>query len=120
MRLRRDVRDTAERNDRPDTIAPLLFELATARLQARHGFNVHDADTEAARRLLPPDLHSYLLAAGSGTARRSKRELEPVGTVGSPVPPRLPYCLRARGNYPSSRSVAFTSSGDGMPCGRAC
>src|SRR5699024_10381273 len=59
LRLRRDVRDAVERDDRRDEVHAVLRDLAAERLRARHGV---DLDTEPARaaELLGPALHHYL------------------------------------------------------------
>lgn len=77
VRLRRDLRDTLERNDRRDAIHSLLVELAADRLRAQHGIDLA-TDPESAREVLPADLYGYLTTAPAGTARGSRRQLHTV------------------------------------------
>jgi hypothetical protein len=74
VRLRRDLRDALERNDRPDTVHALVCDLAVERLQAHQGIDAR-TDPAAAQAVLPPELWRYLTTPPSGTARRSGKEL---------------------------------------------
>ncbi|MDQ3357927.1 MAG: hypothetical protein M3520_03515 [Actinomycetota bacterium] len=77
IRLRRDVRDTTERNDREDSIYPLIVELTQERLQYGHGIDLHD-EPDRAGEVLHPDLVKYLTHPPHGIGRRSRRELHTV------------------------------------------
>lgn len=74
LRLRRDLRDATERSDRTDEIFPVVRALAAERLLARHDVDL-DADPVRARELMHPDLTKYLSHPPTGTAKRSKRDL---------------------------------------------
>lgn len=74
LRLRRDLRDATERNDRTDEIFPIVRALAAERLQSIHAIDL-DTDPEAARQVMHPDLIKYLSKPPSGTAKRSKRDI---------------------------------------------
>lgn len=74
VRIRRDLRDAAERDDRPDEIQPLLRELAAERLRAHHDVDL-DTEPERARALLDPQLWHYLSTRPPGTRRRSRAVL---------------------------------------------
>lgn len=74
LRLRRDLRDAVERDDRQDAIYPVLRELTAERLQARHGVDL-DAEPERARALLDPALQQYLDRPPTDTRRRSRSAL---------------------------------------------
>ena len=71
VRLRRDLRDALERDDRTDEIQPLLRELTAERLRSRHDVDL-DAEPDRAEQLLDPDLWRYLTTAPTGTRRRSR------------------------------------------------
>ncbi len=75
-RLRRDLRDTVDRNDRADAIRPLLLELAVTRLRVNHDVGIED--TEAARALLTDEVYSYLTTPRQDTGRRSTTRLRSV------------------------------------------
>lgn len=77
MWLRRDLRDTVERNDRPDAIFPVLRELALERLQAKHDIDP-ESDARAARERMHPDLVDYLTHPPTTTRRQDRRRLETV------------------------------------------
>lgn len=77
MWLRRDLRDTVERNDRPDAIYPVLRELALERLQAKHGIDP-ESDPQSARETMHPDLVGYLAHPPTTTRRQDRRRLETV------------------------------------------
>lgn len=74
LRLRRDLRDATERNDRTDEIFPVVRDLAAERLRANHGLDLVD-DRDEAHALIHPDLVKYLSDPPTGTAKRSKRQL---------------------------------------------
>lgn len=74
LRLRRDLRDATERSDRTDEIFPIIRELAVERLRAKHDIDLA-ADPEAARKIMHPDLTKYLSNPPTGTAKRSKRDI---------------------------------------------
>ena len=74
LRLRRDLRDATERSDRTDEIFPIVRELAAERLRANHDLDL-DADAEATRKIMHPDLTKYLSKPPTGTAKRSKRDI---------------------------------------------
>lgn len=75
LRLRRDLRDALERDDRADEVFGLVRDLAAERLQARHGVDL-TTDPEAAARLMTPGLSAYLARPPEGTRRRSPRDLD--------------------------------------------
>ncbi len=75
--LRRDLRDTVERADRPDTIHPLLVELVRERLRTKHGIDL-DTQPAAARELLPPNLVRYLDQPATANRRQDRRRLEDI------------------------------------------
>ncbi|GAA4426844.1 hypothetical protein GCM10023169_26090 [Georgenia halophila] len=75
-RLRRHLRDTVERDDRPDAMQELLRELAADRLAAR-GVDL-DADPQAAEALMHPSLTRYLAHSPQDTRPRNRRELADV------------------------------------------
>lgn len=77
MWLRRDLRDTVERGDRPDVIHPLLVDLVRERLSAKHGLDL-DTQPDAARQLLHPELVRYLDHPPSSNRRQDRRRLESV------------------------------------------
>lgn len=74
LRLRRDLRDATERSDRTDEIFPVIRALAAERLMTRHDLDL-DTEPEAARRVMHPDLTTYLSKPPTGTAKRSKRDI---------------------------------------------
>lgn len=74
VRLRRDLRDALERNDRPDAIHPLVCDLTVERLQARRGVDAR-SDPDAARALLDPAVWDYLTTPPTTNAKRSVRQL---------------------------------------------
>lgn len=74
LRLRRDLRDATERNDRTDEIFPVVRDLVAERLRANHGLDLV-TDWDEARAVIHPDLAAYLSDPPTGTARRSKRQL---------------------------------------------
>ncbi|QFG67951.1 hypothetical protein [Ornithinimicrobium pratense] len=74
LRLRRDLRDALEREDRPDHIYPVLRELTAERLRARHDIDLDD-QPELARQVLSPGLIRYLDAPPTDTRRRSRSAL---------------------------------------------
>lgn len=71
VRLRRDLRDALERDDRGDVIQPLLREITAERLLAHHDIDL-DAQPERARATLDPHLWTYLTTPPTGTRRRSR------------------------------------------------
>lgn len=74
LRLRRDLRDALEREDRPDHIYPVLRELTAERLRARHDIDLDD-QPELARQVLSPGLLKYLDTPPTDTRRRSRSSL---------------------------------------------
>lgn len=74
VRLRRDLRDALERDDRPDEIYPVLHDLAAERLRAHHGIDL-DAQPEAARDVMTPALWRYLDRPPTDTRKRSASSL---------------------------------------------
>lgn len=74
VRIRRDLRDAVERDDRVDPIFPVLHELTAERLRARHGVDL-GTQPERARELLDPHLWRYLSAPPSDTRKRSRSAL---------------------------------------------
>lgn len=74
LRLRRDLRDALEREDRPDHIYPVVRELAAERLRTQHDIDL-DQEPERARQVLPQGLASYLDAPPTDTRRRSRSTL---------------------------------------------
>lgn len=74
LRLRRDLRDALERDDRPDHVYAVLRELTAERLRARHDIDLDD-QPELARQALSPGLVRYLDAPPSDTRRRSRSAL---------------------------------------------
>ncbi|WP_151524583.1 hypothetical protein [Serinicoccus kebangsaanensis] len=74
LRLRRDLRDAVERDDRGDEIYPVIRELAAERLLAHHGVDL-DAEPERAREVLDPHLQAYLDHPPSDTRKRSRSAL---------------------------------------------
>ncbi|MFK5633113.1 MULTISPECIES: hypothetical protein [unclassified Ornithinimicrobium] len=71
VRIRRDLRDAVERDDRPDEIYPLLRELTTERLRSRHDLDL-DSEPERVRALVDPQLWRYLTTPPTDTRRRSR------------------------------------------------
>lgn len=74
LRIRRDLRDALERDDRDDPVYPLLRDLAAERLQAHHGIDL-DARPEDARRVVDPLLWRYLTTPPTDTRKRSRSAL---------------------------------------------
>lgn len=74
LRLRRDLRDALERDDRPDHIYPVLRELAGERLRHEHDIDL-DEQPEAARQVLPPGLAGYLDSPPTDHRKRSRNAL---------------------------------------------
>lgn len=74
VKIRRDLRDSLERDDRPDSIAPLLRELAAERLRAHHDIDL-DAEPERAQAVMTPELWRYLNHPPGGTRRRHRSVL---------------------------------------------
>ncbi|MGC5583223.1 hypothetical protein ACQE98_03625 [Ornithinimicrobium sp. W1679] len=71
VRLRRDLRDALERDDRPDTVHAVLHDLAAERLRALHGVDLA-AQPDEARALTGPELWHYLTHPPTGTRRSSR------------------------------------------------
>lgn len=74
IRLRRDLRDAIERDDRTDAIQPLLREITAERLRSIHDIDL-DAEPERAQAAVDPNLWRYLTTAPSGTRRRNRAML---------------------------------------------
>ncbi|WP_298888857.1 hypothetical protein [uncultured Serinicoccus sp.] len=74
LRLRRDLRDALERDDRADEIYPVIRELAAERLLAHHDVDL-ETQPEQARALLDPHLVAYLDHPPTDTRRRSPSAL---------------------------------------------
>lgn len=74
LRLRRDLRDALEREDRPDHVYPVVRELTAERLRARHDIDL-DLEPERARQVLTPGLARYLDTPPTDTRRRSRSAL---------------------------------------------
>ena len=74
LRLRRDLRDALERDDRADEIYPVVRELAAERLLAHHDVDL-ETQPEQARALLDPHLAAYLEHPPTDTRRRSRSAL---------------------------------------------
>lgn len=74
LRLRRDLRDAVERDDRYDAVYPVLRELAAERLRSSHDIDL-DAEPERARQVLEPQLWRYLSTPPTDTRRRSRSAL---------------------------------------------
>lgn len=77
VRLRRDLRDALERDDRPDEIHALVCDLAVDQLRARHGVDAR-SDPGAAQELLDPLVWDYLTSPPTTTAKRSAGQLADV------------------------------------------
>lgn len=75
VRLRRDLRDAVERDDRTDEIYGLLRDLASERLRAHHQIDL-DADPEGARAVVDPHLWRYLTTPPTDTRKRSRTALQ--------------------------------------------
>lgn len=75
VRLRRDLRDAVERDDRVDEIYPVLRELAAERLRSRHGVDL-DAEPERARPLVDDHLWRYLTTPPTDSRKRSRTALQ--------------------------------------------
>ncbi len=74
VRLRRDLRDAVERDDRHDEVYPVLRALAAERLRAHHDVDL-DAEPERARAVLDPALWRYLANPPTDTRKRSRTAL---------------------------------------------
>lgn len=77
VRLRRDLRDALQRDDRPDVIHPLVCDLAVDQLRARRGVDAR-SDPDAAREVLDPAVWDYLTTPPTTSARRSAKVLAQV------------------------------------------
>lgn len=75
LRLRRDLRDAVERDDRRDDVHAVVRELAAERLRARHDIDL-DTQPERAEQLVGPALWHYLTHPPTDTRRRSRSALE--------------------------------------------
>lgn len=74
VRLRRDLRDAVERDDRSDEIYPVLRDLAAERLLSTHGIDL-DTEPERAREVTDPHLWHYLTHPPTDTRKRSRSSL---------------------------------------------
>lgn len=74
VRLRRDLRDALERDDRSDHIYPVIRELTAERLRARHDIDL-DAQPDRAQQVLDPQLWRYLASPPTDTRKRSRSAL---------------------------------------------
>ncbi|MFC7403672.1 hypothetical protein [Georgenia alba] len=74
-RIRHLLRDTVERDDRPDAVHDLLRELTAERLAAR---GVDPADPAAVRAAVHPGLYAYLATEPHGTEPVGRRRLSDV------------------------------------------
>lgn len=74
VRLRRDLRDAVERDDRTDEIYPVLRELAAERLRTHHGVDL-DTEPERARAVVDAHLWRYLTTPPVDTRKRSRTAL---------------------------------------------
>ncbi|ANS78500.1 hypothetical protein SGUI_1104 [Serinicoccus hydrothermalis] len=74
LRLRRDLRDALDRDDRGDEIYPVVRALAAERLLAHHDIDL-DTEPERAQDVLDPHLWGYLTHPPTDTRRRSKSAL---------------------------------------------
>lgn len=74
LRLRRDLRDALERDDRPDDIYPVVRGLAAERLRAHHDIDL-DTQPEQAQRVAAPGLWAYLSTPPTDTRKRSRSAL---------------------------------------------
>lgn len=75
LRLRRDLRDALERDDRHDQVHGVLRDLAAERLRTRHDIDL-DTEPERAEQVLGPRLWHYLTHPPTDTRRRSRSALE--------------------------------------------
>lgn len=75
LRLRRDLRDAIERDDRRDDVHAVIRELAAERLRARHDIDL-ETQPERAEQLVGPALWHYLTHPPTDTRRRSRSALE--------------------------------------------
>jgi len=75
VRLRRDLRDAVERDDRSDEIYPVLRGLAAERLRAHHQIDL-DTEPERARQVVDADLWRYLTTPPTDTRKRSRTSLQ--------------------------------------------
>lgn len=74
VRLRRDLRDAIERDDRDDEIYAVLRGLAAERLQASHQIDL-DSEPERAREVVDDHLWRYLDNPPVDTRKRSRTAL---------------------------------------------
>ncbi len=74
VRLRRDLRDALERNDRRDEVHPLIRELTRARLMQRHTVDL-DAQPDEAAALMSAALTTYLASPPKANEKRSMKQL---------------------------------------------
>lgn len=74
MRLRRDLRDALDRDDRPDEIYPVIRELAAERLRSLHDIDL-DTQPEEAHAAMDDQLWRYLSTPPTDTRKRSKSTL---------------------------------------------
>ena len=75
LRLRRDLRDALERDDRTDGIYPVLRDLAAERLRAHHDIDL-ETEPERARAAMDNRLWHYLTHPPTDTRRRSRSSLQ--------------------------------------------
>lgn len=75
VRLRRDLRDAIERDDRTDEVYPVLRGLAAERLRANHQIDL-DTEPERARQVVDPHLWRYLSTPPTDTRKRSRTSLQ--------------------------------------------
>lgn len=75
VRLRRDLRDAVERDDRPDEVYAVLRGLAAERLRAHHEIDL-DTEPERAREVVDPHLWRYLTTPPTDTRKRSRTALQ--------------------------------------------
>lgn len=74
VRLRRDLRDALERNDRGDEVHGLMRELVRARLMQRHTVDL-EAEPDTAAALMSPALVKYLASPPVANEKRSIKQL---------------------------------------------
>ena len=75
VRLRRDLRDAVERDDRPDEIYAVLRGLAAERLRAHHQIDL-DTEPDRAREVVDQPLWRYLTTPPTDTRKRSRTALQ--------------------------------------------
>ena len=75
VRLRRDLRDAIERDDRTDEIYLVLRDLAAERLRAHHQVDL-DTEPERARAVVDDHLWRYLTTPPTDTRKRSRTSLQ--------------------------------------------